>query len=505
MTCVEVRSLLALRPLDLLEEDEAATVESHLMGCPACRTQARSHDEVFAMLKETPDELPGDDAPLPKEVWTKITQALDAKTAPAEVAAAPAPETIALVCALCHDVLARTDACYCASCLAPHHGECWRARGRCSAFGCEETRTVRPALESAAVRPAWSLRSVAFAAALVAGGALGAAAILPRFERPDPPAPVTPQGDPVAKERAAAEKAVAEKAARDARAREDAAKAALQAAVPRVELAPNGTLDVEAQDSDLRTLLDAIARLTGNNILVDPDVHEKVVLSLRNVPWRDTVDLIAKMTRCEVEERAAVVALTRPPHVTLQFQDANVQVVLQLLAAYSGKNIVIAPDVTGDVTVDLHDVHWLHALVAITKVHGYHVVEQGDMILVSSKPVPWGKPLDPDSFKFVPGPLASEPPPKPIPAEKLADRPPSLVPTLTLSDGRKLFLTLDGAVVDEKDPVMSRAIVSGKIYSPGAHLVDADGKDLPVLVARIAKKSVILDAAGTLVELKTER
>lgn len=62
--------------------------------------------------------------------------------------------------------------------------------------------------------------------------------------------------------------------------------------------------------------------------------------------------------------------------VTLQFVDANVKTVLQLLAAHSGKNIVIAPEVQGTVTLDLHGVPWLKALHAIVKACGdFEIVE----------------------------------------------------------------------------------------------------------------------------------
>ncbi len=51
---------------------------------------------------------------------------------------------IALSCSFCRGVLVRDDVVYCASCLAPHHPECFRDHGRCSVMGCSETRVVRP-------------------------------------------------------------------------------------------------------------------------------------------------------------------------------------------------------------------------------------------------------------------------------------------------------------------------------------------------------------------------
>ena len=127
-------------------------------------------------------------------------------------------------------------------------------------------------------------------------------------------------------------------------------------------------INVDVEGVDLADVMEQIGQKVGRNILVDPNVQETVTVSLREIPWREAVDVIAKMTRCEVEERPGdILLLTQPPKVTIQFTDANVRTVLQLLAAYSGKNIIISPQVTGDVTLDLKEVHWLRALHAIVK------------------------------------------------------------------------------------------------------------------------------------------
>lgn len=142
-------------------------------------------------------------------------------------------------------------------------------------------------------------------------------------------------------------------------------------------------IHVDVDDVDLSEVMERIGRQVGRNILVDPSVQERVTVSLRDIPWREAVDVIARMTRCEVEERAGgILILTQPPKVTIQFTDANVRTVLQLLAAYSGKNIIISPNVTGSVTLDLKEVHWLRALHAIVKTVGdYEVVEETEDLL----------------------------------------------------------------------------------------------------------------------------
>ncbi len=142
-------------------------------------------------------------------------------------------------------------------------------------------------------------------------------------------------------------------------------------------------INLDVVQEDLREVMDQIGRRVNRNILVDPDVSEEVTVALRDVPWLEAVEVIAQMTRCEVEERqGGVLMLTQPPKVTIQFTDANVRTVLQLLAAYSGKNIIIAPEVGGRITLDLKQVHWLRALYAIVRTVGeYEVVEETDDLL----------------------------------------------------------------------------------------------------------------------------
>lgn len=49
---------------------------------------------------------------------------------------------IRLACTYCHDALAVGDGEFCAGCLAPHHPDCFREHGECSAPGCGARRVV---------------------------------------------------------------------------------------------------------------------------------------------------------------------------------------------------------------------------------------------------------------------------------------------------------------------------------------------------------------------------
>jgi len=151
---------------------------------------------------------------------------------------------------------------------------------------------------------------------------------------------------------------------------------------PKPPAAKAGVIDVEAKGEDLQIVMERIAAKAKRTILVDPNVSESVTVSLREIPWRDAVEVIAKMTRCQVVERGQVLMLTQPPHVTIDFRDASVRTVIQLLAAYSGKNIVIAAEVKGTVTVDFNEVDWLVALRQLVKMVGAKAYMVDDVVRV---------------------------------------------------------------------------------------------------------------------------
>jgi tetratricopeptide (TPR) repeat protein len=139
--CEEIHALMAFRELSVLEDEELARVEAHEASCPACRRDATSLEAACRLVAE----IGGKRRPPPANVWKEIARSLEKPLAD-EVDAERAVSAIriALDCSYCHGKLGRTEAVYCASCLAPHHEECFREHRRCATYGCDETRLVRP-------------------------------------------------------------------------------------------------------------------------------------------------------------------------------------------------------------------------------------------------------------------------------------------------------------------------------------------------------------------------
>ncbi|HZU97365.1 MAG TPA: hypothetical protein VFF73_11760 [Planctomycetota bacterium] len=165
--------------------------------------------------------------------------------------------------------------------------------------------------------------------------------------------------------------------------------AALVLAPPALaqEVAPLGSasksIDCGVEDADLRDVMDVIARQVGHPIIVDAGINEKVTVSLKKIPWRDAVSVIAGLSHCEVAKLGEeTLLITQPPRVTIQLQRASARTVLQLLAAYSGKTLILHPKVEGEISIDVQTAHWRDGLASILKMTGSHAVTIGDVLVV---------------------------------------------------------------------------------------------------------------------------
>jgi hypothetical protein len=379
--CDDARALLELEPLDLLAPDERAALDAHCAACAACATERQA-------LRSAHGALSSEVEPPSAEARERFLFAAFAApmlgTAVQEVDVGPATKKraildgaavdaarveavgrrVALGCSYCHARAARDEVVFCAACLAPHHAECFRAHGRCSLPGCEETLTVRAGglARAPTSRARWAVR----------GLVLGLAAV----------------GTVAAWQEAENSRAVR-------RAQEASLERALVGDPPAGRDASR--VSVEAREAPLREVTVRLAVQAGRSVLVDPAIQETVTLSLRDVPFEDAVHAVARQARCRVELLGdGVWSITQPPRVTLQFTEADVRSVLQHLATHSAKNILIDADVRGTVTQDLKEVDWDLALVTIAHAVDTRAWAVGDaLIYVGGSPPPGATAFEP--------------------------------------------------------------------------------------------------------------
>lgn len=151
----------ALDPTDelrLLAPGDAARLDAHEAECAAC---AVLRQRITAAC-EVPFRVCPEAEALAARIEARRQRARDHRQAVAATAA-----KVSLGCTYCHAPLVRREV-YCAGCLAPHHAECFREHGRCSAPGCDERRTVRADPPARPERLALLIRAV-FGAAILGG------------------------------------------------------------------------------------------------------------------------------------------------------------------------------------------------------------------------------------------------------------------------------------------------------------------------------------------------
>lgn len=121
---------------------------------------------------------------------------------------------------------------------------------------------------------------------------------------------------------------------------------------------------------------------SGNNVrmsITAKDPYEYVAYQTDNV---FTVE-IKETTKEEIEQRKREKIGYTGERLSLNFQDIEVRSVLQLIADFTGTNIVVSDTVTGNLTLRLQNVPWDQALDIVLKTKGLAMRKNGDIILVA--------------------------------------------------------------------------------------------------------------------------
>ncbi len=172
-------------------------------------------------------------------------------------------------------------------------------------------------------------------------------------------------------------------------------------------------LTIEVSEKPLDLVLQWIGQRSGMNITCNEEDQPKVTMRLINVSWQEAVEQIARKYDMVIERRSdRIWELTRPPKVRMEFQNAQLTVVLDALAAQAGVNIVISDEVSGDrtLTMNLTGVPWREALDVIVKAMGYVWIEQDYDIIRVVTPDSVQKDLQTRVYQlnYTPGETASQ-------------------------------------------------------------------------------------------------
>lgn len=112
----------------------------------------------------------------------------------------------------------------------------------------------------------------------------------------------------------------------------------------------------------------------GRNFPEDYVVDEFVV---HDVPARLALDAFAEKIEATVEVLSpTLLRLSRPPRLTFNFRDADVRMVIDMIARVAGANIIIAPEVKGVITLSIKNVPWTAVLTNVVKTLGFTTVKE---------------------------------------------------------------------------------------------------------------------------------
>jgi type IV pilus assembly protein PilQ len=135
--------------------------------------------------------------------------------------------------------------------------------------------------------------------------------------------------------------------------------------------------------TDFATPVTAVeSRGTGGNVKVDVRTTDQFEYLAYQTDNLFTLEFRA-LTPAEQEQRERDKIVYSGDRLSLNFQDIEVRAVLQLLADFTGLNLVASDTVRGNITLRLKNVPWDQALDIILKTKGLSMRQTGNVIMVA--------------------------------------------------------------------------------------------------------------------------
>ena len=135
------------------------------------------------------------------------------------------------------------------------------------------------------------------------------------------------------------------------------------------------------RNASVAQIVEDFRRQTGWNIVVDyrniPDDYRIDEFIVVKEPARKALEAFARKAELSIEDVSpSLIQLSRPPRLTFNFRDADVKVVIDMIARVSGANIIVSPDVKGSITLSINNVPWQEVLTAVVKTLNFTTVKE---------------------------------------------------------------------------------------------------------------------------------
>lgn len=128
-------------------------------------------------------------------------------------------------------------------------------------------------------------------------------------------------------------------------------------------------------------IVEDFRRQTGWNIVVDkkniPDDYRIDDLRIEKEKAKSALAAFVSKAELSMEEvTPTLIMLSRPPRLTFNFRDADIKVVIDMIARVSGANIIVSPDVKGQITLSINNVPWAEVLSAVVRTLNFTTVKE---------------------------------------------------------------------------------------------------------------------------------
>jgi len=145
----------------------------------------------------------------------------------------------------------------------------------------------------------------------------------------------------------------------------------------------DGKVSFDVRSRTLAEVVERIRDKTKVNIILSKEAAEATVtLKVQELYWLTALEEVAEKAECILERVSPVlIKVYKPERVTFSFENEDIKKVVSVIATYSGANIVVSPQVKGQITVNLKNIPWRDALEQIVKTLGYAVVQEDRDIL----------------------------------------------------------------------------------------------------------------------------
>jgi type IV pilus assembly protein PilQ len=200
---------------------------------------------------------------------------------------------------------------------------------------------------------------------------------------------------------------------------------------------------INARNATVTQIVEEFRRQTGWNIVVDykniPEDYRIDEFRVEKEKAREALDAFVTKAELSMEMLSgSLIMLSRPPRLTFNFRDADIKVVIDMIARVSGANIVVSPDVKGQITMSINNVPWNEVLSAVVRTLNFTTVKEAFGIIRIIHPDELLKQMDTRVFqlKFI------SPPPvytaKVEPGKTLAGQP--LTPPASIEELIRRFV-----------------------------------------------------------------